>query len=77
MSPKWLESMLNIDSGVTNGIQWIGKLQRKIHEKWESTVLRYTVVSKRDIHLNVSKANCTEAVFSPSTVNQSIQKYEA
>lgn len=51
---KWLESILNIDSGVTNSIQWIGKLQIKIHEKWESTVLRYIVISKRDIHLKVS-----------------------
>lgn len=51
---KWLESILNIDSGVTNSIQWIGKLQIKIYEKWESTVLRYIVISKRDIHLKVS-----------------------
>ena len=51
---KWLEIILNTDSGVTNSIQWIGKLQIKIHEKWESTVLRYTVISKRDIHFKVS-----------------------
>lgn len=51
---KWLESILNTDSGVTNSIQWIGNLQIKIHEKWESTVLRYIVISKRDIHFKVS-----------------------